>query len=116
MPQRGEVLVGILNDECDFAIRCAKANIGVETDGDTWHTNAEKAAEDNLRDNALEANGWKTLRFTTHQIMEQMSDYAIPTIVKTIKTLGGTEAGETIPRQIDVNPDRPHQLSLVDDF
>jgi len=116
MPQRGEVLVAILNDERDFAIHCAKANVDVEIDSDTWHANPEKAAEDNLRDNALEANGWKVLRFTTHQIMEQMSGYTIPTVVKTIKTLGGVNEGGVIPRQIDIDPDRPYQLGLFDDF
>lgn len=105
-----------MNYALDFAIRCAKANVDVETDGDTWHANPEKAAEDNLRDNALEANGWKVLRFTTHQIMEQMSDYTIPTVVKTIKTLGGIDTGGVIPRQIDVDPNRPYQLGLFDDM
>lgn len=104
------------NYALDFAIRCTKANVDVETDGDTWHANPEKAAEDNLRDNALEANGWKVLRFTTRQIMEQMSEYTIPTVVKTIKTLGGVDEGGVVPRQIDVDPDRPYQLGLFDDF
>jgi very-short-patch-repair endonuclease len=104
------------NYALDFAIRCAKANVDVETDGDTWHANPEKAAEDNRRDNALEANGWKVLRFTTHQIMEQMSEYTIPTVVKTIKTLGGVDEGGVIPRQIDADPNRPYQLGLFDDL
>ena len=32
----------------DFAIYCAKGSIDVEADGDSWHANPEKAAEDNF--------------------------------------------------------------------
>ncbi len=33
----------------DFAIDCARGRIDVETDGDTWHANSERAALDNRR-------------------------------------------------------------------
>ena len=32
----------------DFALYCAKGGIDVETDGDFWHANPEKAQLDNL--------------------------------------------------------------------
>ncbi|NJN82264.1 MAG: DUF559 domain-containing protein, partial [Caldilineaceae bacterium] len=42
----------------DFAIYCNKGWLDIETDGDTWHANRERAATDNLRDNTLRTVGW----------------------------------------------------------
>ncbi len=44
------------NYSLDFAVFCANGKINIETDGDTWHANAEGSAKDNLRDNNLEAH------------------------------------------------------------
>ena len=87
----------------------------METDGDTWHSNPKRIPEDNRRDNALETAGYKSLRFNTWQICEEMAEYCIPTIVKNIEQAGGIDAGRLIPRQL--NPDDPEvrQLSLFDD-
>lgn len=103
------------NFALDFAIYCADGNVDVETDGDTWHANPEKAAEDNLRDNALEAVGWKILRFSTQQIREATEEYCIPTVVKTINNLGGVDEGAYVPRRIDTDADGSYQLGLFDD-
>ncbi len=101
----------------DFAIYCAKSNIDVETDGDTYHANPEKSVTDNIRNNDLEAAGWKVLRFTTSQIQEEMADYCVPNIVKTIKRLGGVDEGGLIPRNIDLDaPEGSRQLGLFDDL
>jgi very-short-patch-repair endonuclease len=90
----------------DFAVYCSKGKLDIETDGDEWHANPEKAAKDNLRDNDLESQGWQQLRFTTHQVQEQMSNYCIPTIAETINTLGGVqEEGRLLPHKI--NPKLP---------
>lgn len=110
-------LVGVNNRNymLDFNIRCAKGNIDVETDGDAYHANPEKSAEDNLRNNDLEAAGWKVLRFTTVQIQEQMAKYCIPNIVETINYLGGLDEGGLISRKIDLNaPHGSRQLGLFD--
>jgi very-short-patch-repair endonuclease len=56
----------------DFAIYCIKGNIDIETDGDLWHANPARAAKDNVRNNDLETNGWKVLRFNSQQIQEQI--------------------------------------------
>jgi len=98
----------------DFAIYCAKGNIDIETDGDTWHANPEKAALDNLRDNALEAVGWKVLRFSTPQIQEKTETYCIRTISETINNLGGIDEGKLVPRKIDVDADSSYQMGLFD--
>lgn len=99
----------------DFAIYCATGKVDIETDGDRWHANPEKAGRDNLRDNALESQGWKVLRFTTGQINEKMSNYTLPTIVKTINSLGGIDEGKNLVRRIDLNtPGSTFQYGFFD--
>jgi very-short-patch-repair endonuclease len=101
----------------DFAIYCAHGPLDVETDGDEWHANPEKAALDNLRDNDLESIGWQQLRFTTRQIQEQMADYCIPTIAGTINNLGGVEEeSKLLPRRINRDArGGTYQLGLFDE-
>jgi very-short-patch-repair endonuclease len=101
----------------DFAVYCATGNLDIETDGDTWHANSEKASQDNLRDNDIETAGWRLLRFNTPQIREQMAEYCVPKIADTINSLGGVDEGKLMPRKIDVNaPDSSRQLGLFDDL
>jgi len=100
------------NYALDFAVYCASGSIDVETDGDTWHANPEKAAEDNLRDNALESVGWKVLRFSTPQIREQVAEYCIHTVTDTINKLGGVDEMKYMPRKIDLKADSSYQLGL----
>lgn len=102
----------------DFAVHCAKGKIDIETDGDTWHANPQKARLDNVRDNDLESVGWQSLRFSTKQIREEMEEYCVPTIVKTINNLGGVqEEDQYIPRKVNLKtPPRTYQLSLFDDY
>lgn len=108
-------LVGVNNHNymLDFNIYCANGKVDVETDGDTYHANPEKSAEDNLRNNDLEAAGWKVLRFTTAQIRERMMEYCVPNIVETINYLGGLDEGGLISRKVDLNaPYGSRQLGL----
>lgn len=100
----------------DFAIYCALGKIDVETDGDVWHANPERAPQDNLRDNDLKTIGWKVLRFSSRQIKEQMGDYCMPTITENINRLGGLNGERTIPRPVDPESDVVHQPSLFDDL
>jgi very-short-patch-repair endonuclease len=110
------VTVANRNYFLDFAIYCGRRNLDIETDGDEWHANPERAAQDNVRDNDLESQGWHQLRFTTRQIQEQMSDYCIPTIIETVNNLGGLqEEGNLVARKI--NPKLPpgmYQPGLFD--
>ena len=96
----------------DFAVYCVIGGIDIETDGDTYHANPEKAEDDNRRNNNLAADGWRVLRYTTSQIHEEMDTYCIPKIVATIDDLGGID--DIIPRKVDSRPDRPYQMSLFD--
>lgn len=99
----------------DFAVYCAKGSLDVETDGDTWHANPEKAAEDNRRDNRLEAAGWSVLRFSTREIREEAETYCVETVAKKINKLGGIDDG-FVPRRAESEPDRPFQRGLFDDW
>ena len=111
------VKVGKQNYSLDFAVYCTKGNLDIETDGDLYHANPEKAAEDNRRNNDLEAAGWKVLRFNTHQIREEMSTYCVPNITKTINNLGGLDGGEFTARKIPPDtPDSAFQPGLFDDL
>lgn len=96
----------------DFAIHCAGGSIDVETDGDTWHATPARAAEDNLRDNALESKGWRVLRFSTRQVEEDGAGYCLRTIAETINTLGGIDEGRAVPRNVSIAPGS--QLGLFD--
>lgn len=98
----------------DFAIYCAQGRMDIETDGDYWHANPEKASEDNYRNNALETIGWKVIRFNDKQIQEEMTSYCLPTIVDNIHRLGGVEEGKIVPRKI--GPIGTHQPTLFDDI
>jgi hypothetical protein len=82
-----------------------------------WHANPERAGQDNLRDNDVKTAGWKVLRFNTHQIMEKMEEYCLPTIVENVGKLGGVEEGGVLPRQIDRHAlDGIYQQGLFDDL
>ena len=99
----------------DFALYCASGKLDVETDGDVWHANPERAAQDNLRDNDLETAGWKILRFNDHQICEETETYCLPTVVENINKLGGVDDGGIVPRKIALNtPNGAYQLRLFD--
>jgi very-short-patch-repair endonuclease len=101
----------------DFAIYCGKGNIDVETDGDTYHANRERSAEDNLRNNDLTSAGWQVLRFNTAQIQEQIVEYCVPKIVKTINSLEGLDDGGIALRKIDLNaPIGSRQLGLFENL
>ncbi|WP_425213895.1 endonuclease domain-containing protein [Tumidithrix helvetica] len=73
----------------DFAIYCKKGKIDAETDGDTWHADKERIPLDNRRNNDLATAGWRTLRFNSQQVQEEMTQYCIPTIRENIANLGG---------------------------
>jgi very-short-patch-repair endonuclease len=98
----------------DFAVYCHKGKIDVETDGDVWHSNAERAADDNRRDNDLRTTGWSVLRFNTLQVSEQLSKYCMPTIIENINRFGGLNGSRMIPRRVVVDHEAGIQLSIFD--
>lgn len=95
------VRIGAKNYALDFALYCAKGNIDVETDGDSWHDPPERVKQDKKRDNDLNASGWHTLHFTTSQIKEQVEEYCIAKMKEAIDNLGGLdEPGRFMPRKV----------------
>ncbi|MCI5218562.1 MAG: DUF559 domain-containing protein [Candidatus Electrothrix sp. LOE2] len=102
------------NYALDFAVYCTEAKIDIETDGDSYHV--KKTAEDNCRNNALAAAGWKVLRFTTQQVQEQMESYCIRNITEAINHAGGVDEGKMVARKIDLKTKGAYQLSLFDDL
>lgn len=97
----------------DFAVYCAEGKLDVETDGDLWHANPKRAAQDNVRDNALETTGWKVLRFNTPQIHEEAEQYCLPTVVENINRLGGLDEGNIMSTKISISaPPGTKQLNL----
>jgi len=101
------------NFALDFAIYCATRKIDVETDGDQYHANPEKANADNERDNLLKRAGWETVHFTTYQIEEKLEDYCIPTLLELIDQFGGLYDVGMRRRKIDPkSPPGTYQPSL----
>ncbi len=87
----------------------------IEADGDTWHADHERIPLDNLRDNDLETDGWRVLRFNTPHIIEKMAEYCLPTIVENINKLGGLEEQRLMPRKVSLDAQgQLRQLSLFD--
>ena len=101
--QRQELVTAFYNRYLlDFSLYCAEGKIDVETDGDIWHHNPQKAEKDNRRNNDLAAAGWHILRFTSKQILEQMYLYCLHCIVEKINNLGGIEINTQQYRQIEL--------------
>jgi len=100
----------------DFAIYCANGKLDVETDGDYWHANPVQAKKDNKRDNYLKTDGWRVLRFNSNQILEEMEQYCLPTVVENINNFGGIETGNVMPKMIEGDSTKGFQRSLFDEF
>jgi len=98
----------------DFAIYCARGKLDVETDGDTWHANRERAPEDNRRDNDLHSVGWSVLRFNTPQVSEQLVEYCVEKIAKTVNKYGGIDQGSLSSRPAVSKPGDSYQLGLFE--
>ena len=82
----------------DFALFCKKGRVDVETDGDTWHLNRERAPLDNARDNALQIAGWTVLRYNTRQIRESFQTECGRGLEASINKLGGLSSDGLVPR------------------
>jgi very-short-patch-repair endonuclease len=82
----------------DFAVFCQKSNIDIEVDGEAWHSGEERHGLDRQRNNALAVAGWQVLRFSGHEIREQLAEYCVPSIKDAIKTLGGLRGDNSLPR------------------
>lgn len=97
----------------DFAVFCNVGKLDIETDGDAYHIGKEIASRDNRRNNALATAGWQVLRFTSHQIGEELTSYCVPEIKNGINRLGGLQNNGFVPRRfVDLPEGEAQQLSL----
>jgi len=67
--------------QIDFAIPTLK--LGIEADGETFHSSPKQVASDKSRDAKLNQLGWTILRFTDEEIEEKI-ERVMSTIVKNI--------------------------------
>lgn len=109
------VEMGKFEYRLDFAFFCKQGKLDVETDGDLWHSQPERIARDNRRNNDVTAQGWHVLRFNNYQIQEQCAEYCLPRIQETINTLGGLNTDGMVPRIFGKNGDSSQQLSLFEE-
>lgn len=89
----------------DFAMFCENGKLDIETDGDAWHNLPERVLEDNRRNNALAAQGYQVLRFSTSQVREELATYCVPKIVETVNRLGGILDPTGAPRTYTATDD-----------
>jgi very-short-patch-repair endonuclease len=85
----------------DFAVFCRKGKLSIETDGYTYHYDDRNQIDyDTFRQNEIELDGWRSLRFTSRQVKDNWSRY-FPQIQRAIDQLGGVEGPENYQRKTD---------------
>jgi very-short-patch-repair endonuclease len=94
----------------DFAIYCQNGHLNVECDGDTWHSEKDAIARDNVRNNFLASRGWSVLRFASKQINDDLGS-CLGMVKETANKLGGILTVEELPRRFE-DTDEGQQLSL----
>lgn len=93
----------------DFALFCHSGKIDVECDGDTYHMEKESVEKDKDRDTLIESKGWKTMRFTSTKIYENL-DKSIGRVMEAVNNYGGLEfiddrkTYKYLTRDIDIQP------------
>ncbi|MBN1545147.1 MAG: DUF559 domain-containing protein [Syntrophaceae bacterium] len=115
IPAERQEFVEVGNQEyaLDFSVYCVDGKIDIETDGDYWHSHPEKKEEDTRRSNDLQIKGWHVIRFTSHQIREEMPTYCVDKIGKMVDRLGGLDIGKFSSRKFG-GPTDIYQPSLFD--
>ena len=76
-----EVKFGNIAYPLDFALPHLK--IGIEADGETFHSSPKQIAHDKQRDMKLSSVGWTIMRFTDSEIEDRL-ERVLSTILKTI--------------------------------
>ena len=80
------------------------------------HAKRERIALDNERDNDLQSNDWRVLRFNGKQINKQMNTYCLPQIEITINNLRGVKDESLEPRiHYPLPGSSAQQLSLFEE-
>jgi very-short-patch-repair endonuclease len=96
----------------DFAVFCRDRNIDIECDGDRWHSNPQRAANDNARNNFLEQRAWHVLRFNTGQLTNDLPG-CVRNVSTTVNRCGGLLLADDSIKSLPVTgPDGTKQLRL----
>ena len=65
-----KILVSDKSYYLDFAVFCRKGKLAIETDGYTYHYDDRNQIDyDTFRRNEIELDGWRSLRFTSRQVI-----------------------------------------------
>ena len=75
----------------DFALFCSKGKLDAECDGFRWHSRKRQKNLDSLRDRELRSLGWKILRVSEEELVENPAP-AFRKVMGRIKALGGPRA------------------------
>ena len=71
----------------DFAVFCKKGPLGIECDGEKWHSIAAQKRKDVLRDRELKKEGWSILRLKEKDIINNLQK-CVGKIERRIEKLG----------------------------
>jgi very-short-patch-repair endonuclease len=77
----------------DLALFCRDGRVGVECDGESYHSGKDKAEQDRHKDNSVNAAGWHLLRFSGREINNRTGE-CVATVKRTVRRLGGELASE----------------------
>jgi very-short-patch-repair endonuclease len=90
-----QYLAGPITQHFEYQLDAAipALRIGLEADGEIYHSNPEKIAKDRKRDMLLATQGWTILRFTENELREHPEE-VLKVIMQTIRRVIG--AGEHI--------------------
>jgi very-short-patch-repair endonuclease len=77
----------------DLALFCRDGRVGVECDGESYHSGRDKAEQDRRKDNSVNAAGWHLLRFSGSEIQRRTGE-CVATVKRTVRRLGGEQEDE----------------------
>ncbi|MCI0553287.1 MAG: endonuclease domain-containing protein [Anaerolineae bacterium] len=93
-----KIVVQDHNYYLDFAIFCNRGKLAIETDGYTTHFDSRNQIDyDAWRQNEIEIDGWRLLRYTSKQVKDDWTPY-LSQIHNIIDQLGGVETPENYIR------------------
>ena len=85
-----QYLAGPITQHFEYQLDAAipALRLGLEADGEIYHSNPEKIAKDRKRDMLLATQGWTILRFTENELNEHPEE-VLKVIMQTIRRLMG---------------------------
>lgn len=94
-----KVIVRGHNYYLDFAVFCNQGKLAIETDGYTTHFDSRNQIDyDAWRQNEIELDHWRLLRYTSKQVKDDRVPY-LAQIKKLVEQLGGVQEPEKFDRK-----------------